>query len=173
MVSFQRLFREQNSHIAEHDGRIYHRYFPIKVEQSIKLKFKFISSKSAFFQAIDIHLPREFDGDVFIKGKKVPVKKTAFPQLIFWMDLTPAEFELIITQFNGEIKICNGSDPLGTKELCASLGFGCAMIVEPLGENRWRFYCNDHEYDDDCDDLVFEMEVQSTHEDSANQERIL
>ena len=33
------------------------------------------------------------------------------------------------------------------------------MYIEQIGENKLRFYCNDHEIDDDFDDLIFDMEI--------------
>lgn len=37
--------------------------------------------------------------------------------------------------------------------------FGNAFWIEKLSPTHSRFYCNDHEYDDDFDDLIFEVEV--------------
>ena len=36
---------------------------------------------------------------------------------------------------------------------------GAAMIVEPIGDNCWRFNCNDGHPDDACDDLVFTIRL--------------
>ena len=55
--------------------------------------------------------------------------------------------------------ICNGSDLTGTKQFCRSMHMGCAIYIEELGENKYRFNCNDHEIDDDFDDLIYEMEI--------------
>ena len=37
---------------------------------------------------------------------------------------------------------------------------GCAMIKEELGEDKFRFYCNDIDWDDDFDDLIFDLEIE-------------
>ena len=60
---------------------------------------------------------------------------------------------------DGDICICNGSDLLGTKKVWRSLCEGCAMIIENISENHLRFYCNDHENDDDFNDLIFDLEI--------------
>lgn len=36
---------------------------------------------------------------------------------------------------------------------------GAAMIVSELGEQHWRFQCNDGHPDNNCDDLVFTIEL--------------
>ena len=33
------------------------------------------------------------------------------------------------------------------------------MIIEKQNNNCYKFYCNDHENDDDFDDLIFEMKI--------------
>ena len=71
----------------------------------------------------------------------------------------PKQFEIRVILHNGRFIICNGSDLLGDESIWRSLYGGCAMIIEEIGENHYRFYCNDHEIDDDFDDFVFEMEI--------------
>jgi len=159
MVYFEKLFREQQSNTVTYNNCIYHRYFPVVVENNIKLRFKIISSNSVFGQAIVLLFPPKFNSNVFLMGKEIHIKKSSFPKLNFWTDTSPEEFEVDISNFTGEIKICNGSDPLGSKQFCKYLSEGCAMIVTQMGEHKFRFNCNDHEYDDDCNDLVFDLEV--------------
>jgi hypothetical protein len=36
---------------------------------------------------------------------------------------------------------------------------GCAIVIDELGENQYRFNCNDVDRDDDFDDLVFDLSV--------------
>ena len=36
----------------------------------------------------------------------------------------------------------------------------CLMIKEELGEDKFRFYCNDIDWDDDFDDLIFDLEIE-------------
>ena len=39
--------------------------------------------------------------------------------------------------------------------------YGNAFWMEQLSDNRYRFYCNDHRMDDDFDDLIFDLEIES------------
>lgn len=87
---------------------------------------------------------------------KIP--KNRFPKLNFWYDITPKQFDVEFVVEDGSLTICNGSDPIGTKQFNHTLVFECAMIIEKLGEDKFRFHCNDHE-NDDFDDLIFEMEI--------------
>ena len=40
--------------------------------------------------------------------------------------------------------------------------YGNAFWMDQHSDNRYRFYCNDHKMDDDFDDLVFDLEIEST-----------
>ena len=162
MFNFQKCFEEQNSNIIEHNGLVYHRFFSAKVTTCTTLSFRFISSSSMFEQAIVIAFPRGFAGDVRVNGKHIPIRKTAFPKLNFWESTSLRSFDVTVMGFQGEIKICNGSDPTGTKQFCKCLSDGCAMVIENLTENKFRFHCNDHQFDDDCNDLVFDLQLTET-----------
>lgn len=159
MNYFQTLFSEQHSNVIEYDEVKYYRFWPIQVKDAIKFKLRFIQSNSKFNQAIVLSFPKGFGGTVSIMGNSLPIKKTAFPKLIFWEDLSPSEFEVMIENFSGEIKVCNGSDPIGSKQFCKHLSEGCAMIVQKKNSLKYCFYCNDHEYQGECDNLVFEIEI--------------
>lgn len=75
------------------------------------------------------------------------------------METAPNEFEVRIQLIEGTVLICNGSDPLGTRQICHTLHMGCAIYIENIDNHLYRFHCNDHENDDDFDDLIFEMEL--------------
>lgn len=130
------------------------------VDGTVKFKLRRVHSESQFLQAVVLSFPSDFSGCVSVMGNVIPVTKTSFPMLAFWEDTTPAEFDVTITNFQGEIKLCNGSDPIGTKQFCKYLSEGCAMIVEKQNDSQYRFYCHDHEYHISCDNLVFELEIQ-------------
>lgn len=161
MLNFQKCFTERNSDVIEHNGTIYRRFLSVKISSSTTLCFQFAGGNSIFEQAIVIVFPRGFSGKVHVNGKNVPIRKTAFPKLNFWESTSPKTFKIKITGFTGEIKICNGSDPTGMKQFCKHLSDGCAMIVETLTENQFRFHCNDHQINDDCTDLVFDLQILS------------
>ncbi len=157
---FQTLFSENHSDVIDYNGITYHRFWSIKVENEIKFRLRFVHSNSKFIQSIVLSFPKDFNGNVSVMKKNIHVKKTLFPRLYFWEDTAPPEFDVSVTDFSGEIKICNGSDPIGTKQFCKHLSEGCAMIAQNIGEMRYRFYCHDHEYQGDCDNLIFELEIQ-------------
>ena len=159
MNYFQTLFSEKRSNIIECDGVTYYRFWPIQVNGTIKFKLRFIQSKSKFNQAIVLSFPNGFNGIVSIMGNSFPIKKTLFPIINFWEDSSPREFEVMIEKFYGEIKVCNGSDPIGTKQFCKHLSEGCAMIVQKKNSLKYCFDCKDHEYQGVCDNLVFELEI--------------
>ena len=59
----------------------------------------------------------------------------------------------------GNIAISNGC-LRPTTETIACFVDGFAMIKEELGEDKFRFYCNDIDWDDDFDDLIFDLEIE-------------
>ena len=100
-----------------------------------------------------------FTGEIYKGDKKVEIPKGSFPQLIFPEKITNKQFELNVVLKAGDIGICNGSDPWGVGEIWHSMSKGCAMIPELIKKNHYRFYCNDHENDDDFNDLIFDLEI--------------
>ncbi len=159
MAYFQTLFYEQHTNVIEYNGITYHRFWPIQVDGDIILNLKFVEQRSKYTQAIVLMFPQNFDGSVSISGNHIPIPKTSFPALNFWEDSAPKEFDVSIKNFTGEIKICNGADPIGTKQFCKHLSEGCAMIVRGIGQGKYSFQCNDHEFEGNCENLVFELEI--------------
>ena len=155
---FNVLFEENNSPIIQYQGKTIHRFCNIENSGSFTLKFSNIKRASKNFQAILI-LFNDCKGKMFIGGQEKELPKGIFPKLLFWEDLSPNSFEISFILESGNIIICNGSDPLGTKERCHYLTKNCAMFIEECAENKLKFFCNDHEYDDDFDDLIFDMEI--------------
>ena len=49
-----------------------------------------------------------------------------------------------------------------TSGFSAGYLYGNAFWMEQLSDNRYRFHCNDHQMDDDFDDLIFDLEIEST-----------
>lgn len=162
MLYFQKAFQESKKNIIEYEGIIYHRYFSVEIKRNSKLIFEFIKSNSVYTQAIVIMFPENFKGKVFCKDIELSIKKSAFPKLIFWEDSAPKRFEIQIIDYEGVVEIANGADPIGDKQICQYLVFGCAMIVDRIGKNKYRCLCNDYENDNDCDDLIFELTIKNT-----------
>ena len=161
MVMFQSLFSEQRRNVIEHNGVTYHRYLSIPVKDTVILKFKVICIDSPYTQAVVISFPPAFDGTVSVDDRIIPIKKSSFPKANFWMDTAPSEFAVTIRDYEGDIIVCNGSDPLGTKQICKHLSAGCAMVIDCISPNKFICSCNDHVNDMDCDDLIFEVDILS------------
>lgn len=159
MVMFQSLFSQQRKNIIEHNGVIYHRYISIPVKEIVTLKFKVIHIDSPYTQAVVLAFPPDFDGSVSVDGRIIPVKRTSFPKVNVWMDNAPIEFTVTVANYVGDIMVCNGSDPLGTKQICKHLSAGCAMIIDRMSSDKFICKCNDHANDDDCDDFIFEIDI--------------
>lgn len=157
-MMFSSIFSEQGKFEIEYKGKTINAFYEINKKGKYILKFSFISVSSAFNQAILIHFV-DFKGNVSINGDCIKLSDPRFPQLIFPEKETPKEFDVNLILESGNICICNASDPLGTGKIWHSLSKNCAMVIEKLSETKMRCHCNDHEYDEDFDDLVFELEI--------------
>lgn len=157
MISFDALFNRKSE--IEYKGKTLVRHFALREAGEYAIRFRFISANSQFNQAIVLHFC-DFVGECYLFDQKEKIPKRRFPQIAFFMDTAPKEIEMKICLQEGAVLICNGSDPLGTKEYCRTLWAGCAMYMEKLDEHTYRCYCNDHEYDDDLDDLIFDMRIE-------------
>ena len=91
--------------------------------------------------------------------KRLKKGRRRFPQIIFEETWAPKEFELEIILEEGDIGISNGYSKTDVGRIDCFMG-GCAMIKEELGEDKFRFYCNDIDWDDDFDDLIFDLEIE-------------
>ena len=98
-------------------------------------------------------------GKIFWNGKRLKKERRRFPQIIFEETWVPKEFELEVILEEGNIAISNGC-LRPTTETIACFVDGFAMIKEELGEDKFRFYCNDIDWDDDFDDLIFDLEIE-------------
>ena len=157
-MMFSEMFANNDSFEIEYKGKLVHAFYKFDKKDEYVLRFKFISTRSHYNQAIVLHLD-SFVGKLYIDGERLEIPKNKFPQIVFEEKYAPRQFDLKVQLEDGELTVCNGSDLLGTGDMWCSLYMGCAMIVEQISEKRFVFFCNDHEDDDDFDDLVFEIEV--------------
>ena len=100
-----------------------------------------------------------FKGKIFWNGKRLKKERRRFPQIIFEETWVPKEFELEVILEEGNIAISNGCLRPTTETITCFVD-GFAMIKEELGEDKFRFYCNDIDWDDDFDDLIFDLEIE-------------
>ena len=158
MKSFQDLFQEMKCNQIYYNGMLVERSFSFVKHGKFKFRFKFIQTNSTFTQAIDVYFI-DFRGNIKINGKSIRLSKGNYPHVVFFENSSPKEIELDLEIQQGWISICNASDPIGTNQFAYSMILGCAMIKQELSKNSYRFFCNDHEIDDDFDDLIFELEI--------------
>lgn len=153
MKPFSVLF--EHSDEITYQGKIIKKNYKLDATGEYDLTFSFIEKNSRFNQAI-VLLFLDFTGDFYIFDQKYKLPNSRFPKVNFWFEESNTEISVKINLVKGTVLICNGSDPLGNKQICHSLCFGCALQVEEH-DDKLIFYCNDHENDDDFDDLVFEL----------------
>ena len=141
------------------NGRNYYRWHNIRATGDYRLHFRIVQTNSPYKQGIALFLSK-FKGTLALNGKRLPVLKGKFAHYIFKEDWFPdGEFMLSVHSEEGNLVIGNASErPEVGSFTCGA--FGCAFWIESLNENTCRFYCNDHEYDEDFDDFVFDMSIE-------------
>ena len=118
------------------------------------MKFKLVSTNSANNQAIALFFS-DFQGELYINGKKAKILKGFKHYLFKTQDFENESLELHVCPQNGYLFFGNASEDINSIGYeCGA--FGCAFWIEIIDQNTYRFHCNDHEYDDDFDDLVFD-----------------
>lgn len=146
----------------EYEGRMYYRSFsPFDKCGKYELIFRNVTMNSSYEQVILVGL-YSFAGSIRINGEPVKLRKSKHDGFFLYGSDADSNgcIHLLIDYRGGTFFIQN--DMLGwstditfqRKELVNT-----AMIGEKLNDNTYRFYCNDKEYDDDFDDLIFEMEI--------------
>ena len=125
-----------------------------------RFDFSNITTNSRMLQAIILEMSRHFKATFYIGGRRVKKPQGAYPRIQLWENDMPEKFSIYLSLDEGELHIYNGcAQPLPTLSYCSMLAGGCAMTVDELGENRYRFNCNDVDRDDDFDDLIFDLSV--------------
>ena len=172
----------------EADGKIFFRSWKIPRQRKFRLSIQVKEIHSIYKQGIAFSLssnPR-FMGNICINGEPwnidrrhqmahvIPVSQDVpYDQLVIDLDI-----------LDGYIRIANASDFLDdyleliekvsaqtgrtreqfrgctfTSGFAAANMYGNAFWIETLGDNKFRFHCNDHKMDDDFDDMIFDMEI--------------
>lgn len=166
-VNFDGLFNDSgNRYILYNEKKIY-RTYRIDKPGSYKLKFNFVLSNSIYNQAIAIIL-YQFKGKVSINGKEQKLGKREFFKFHFFEKSGIKNFEVFIELKRGMFSICNGTDLAGDFKFSHTMTRGSCFYYEEISKNRFRFYCNDYEPDDDFDDLIFELEIVELSENTGD-----
>lgn len=160
MKSFELMFEEAGSNEIEYKGKKILRFYKFERIGKFRLQFKFVERNSPFGQGIAIGFT-SYSGPIYVNGKKREMARKVFKDIYMIQEAYPDGFyiDVKIRNDNEFITVKNCSDSIGTGEFYDSLIEGRAMYIEQIGENKLRFYCNDHEIDDDFDDLIFDMEI--------------
>ena len=151
MIPCDRAFNGKN--FFEYDGKKFYRWYHLEKLGEYQVKLKIISTKSKNLQGIAMFFS-DFNGSVSLNGENIPILK-GFKHYIFKDGEFPDnEMFFIISAKSGHLVFSNTSQE---GAFFHSGAFGCAFWIKIISENHFRFYCNDHEYDDDFDDLIFDM----------------
>lgn len=157
MIPNDKSFNGKSS--VQCDNRYYYRWHSIQATGDYQLRFRIVQTNSPHKQGIAVFFSK-FKGTLALNGKLLPVLKSKFAHYTFREDEFPdREFELSLHVEEGNLVIGNASEKPETG-LFTCGAFGCAFWIELLNENTYRFHCNDHEYDDDFDDFIFDMSIE-------------
>ena len=153
MIPNNRAFDGKNN--FQHDGITYYRWHYLHRRDKYSMRFRLVSTDSPHKQAIALFFA-DFKGALFLDRKPMKILK-GIRHYIFDEDHLRAGFEISVNCEEGFLFFGNASQTdVGTYH---SGAFGCAFWIEVLSDNHYRFHCNDHEYDDDFNDLVFDMVI--------------
>lgn len=163
MKAFSVLFQEQNSPIIIYNGKIVYRYLRCTKSGEYIFQFRNVKSNSEHMQFFMLHLLK-MNGKIFVNDKPILITKTRFPQFAMSEEELRNCHGMKITLTSGQFTICNGEDTSGEGLFADSLIFGAAITIERLDSGWFRFNCNDTENDDDFNDFIFEVKVESNGE---------
>ena len=151
MVEFMELFLETKGDPIEYQGKTLLMVDDIKVEENFQAELELISVNSSLRQGICMDTKGELDSGCGETGER----------FVFWQELW-TEIEQKPLKIKGKSK--NGivtlyncwQDESGSTDYWRDNG---AMIKETIGKNEYMYHCNDGEFDDDFDDLVFRLKI--------------
>lgn len=142
----------------EYEGKTFYRWHHIRKTGSYTLRFRIISTKSPHRQGIALFFS-DFKGKLWLNDEPLPVLKGKFQHYTFKVgEITDNVFTLMVKAENGSLVFANASERIEIESFTCG-AFASAFWIETLGNDRYRFHCNDHEEDDDFDDLIFDMEI--------------
>lgn len=159
MIPNNRAFNGKPTY--EDNGKIISRWHRLGIKGDYQLHFRFISVNPERKQAVALFFSN-YVGEVRWNGQLLTVPQNAFGHYLFKMeDFPDRQFTLCVCAREGELVFGNASlrPEVGTYT-CGS--FGNAFWIEKVDDTVFRFHCNDHEYNEDFNDLIFELEIQKT-----------
>ena len=187
MIPNERAFN--GNYYFQEDGKTFYRYYKLEINGRYQLKLRYISKNSIYKQGIAIGFTTEpkFQGYLSINDVSIDVpSKKRFYHIISEELFENNEIQIELYIKDGGIIFSSASDILGdypgiTEQIAQMTGkdkaeiandvftsgfsavnrYGNAFWIEEISEKRYRFHCNDHEMDDDFDDFIFDVEIES------------
>lgn len=155
-VYFEKAFQEADALVIEYQGKQVYRCLKFTKQGHYTFTVRAATSGSKYLQSLVFHIGY-LNGTISVNQRPYAITKTKFPQLILSAEELVTEVQIDILLTSGSFTMCNGSDPLGTGQICRTLTMGSALMMTALKNGWYRIHCNDFEYDDDFDDFVFEI----------------
>ncbi len=145
------------------EGTTYYRRYNIQNYGDYRLRIHGITTNSPYKQGIALFFS-EFQGKIQLYGKELPVFKEKFKHYVFSTEEIPhGTLVFSVHAKGGSLIIANASARLGAAGFTCGT-FGNAFWIEKISENHLRFHCNDHELDDDFNDLLFDLTIETITE---------
>lgn len=158
MKPFSVMFQEAESNVIEYCGRKVFQCLKCTKLDNYTIRIRNLSVNSDEEQLIRIST--NFVGNLTINGNKVKMKKGVFSGISIHEKEITDEMVIHLELKEGCFIIFNESIPVDSK-YTTSLIFGCAMNPVKIDDGWFRIYCNEHKIDDDFDDLIFEIKVET------------
>ena len=150
MIDFSELFAEVEGEPIVYKGKTLLMADEIRVKEFFKAEFELISVNSKWRQGICFSTEGEIDvGDNLIGSSHV------FWQEL-WTEMNSGAIEVTGKSKDGILFVYNSwSWGKGTECWVCN----AAMIKETIGKNEYIYNCNDGDWDDDFDDIVFRVKI--------------
>ncbi len=150
MIDLSELLDEAEGKPVKYKGQELIRADRVKIDKHFKAEIELISVDSQWRQGISVRTKGKIDAGDGLIG----------PKHIFWQELWTElnEGAILIKgeSKNGILLIYNSWEWEGCQESWVNNG---AMIKETVGKNEYIYHCNDRDWDDDFDDLVFRLKI--------------
>jgi len=186
MIPNNRAFNGKET--FEEDGKVFYRSYKVEKQGKFRLKIRIVSINSPYRQAIAFGFSSQpkFKGSILINGQQFKEEKKRMNYVMPVELPNKDEIVMDLDVTNGYVYLSNASDFLDdypeliekisvqtgrtrdqfrgcsyTSGFSAGILYGNAFWMEQFSTNRYRFHCNDHQMDDDFDDLIFDLEIES------------
>ncbi|MEE1038447.1 MAG: hypothetical protein U0K95_04700 [Eubacterium sp.] len=150
MIEFSELFIEAKGEPIEYMGETLYMSDEIKVKENFVATIELISTNSNYRQGVRIYTDGIIDsGDGAISKQQIFWEE-------LWTQMKLGPIEIKGKSKNGIFMIWNCCQRDGCIEdwVC-----NCAMKKEVISKNEYIYHCNDWQWDEDFDDIVFRVKI--------------